>query len=68
MVLDDDRTGWDEYVAGAGPVRLRPEVVDLYSESWSLTEIAIYVAQFRASHDETEDTLVAWASLNDFLP
>jgi spectinomycin phosphotransferase len=68
MVLDDDRTGWDEYVTEAGPVLLRPEIVDLYREWWSLTEIAIYASQFRASHDETKDTLVAWRSLKEFLP
>jgi spectinomycin phosphotransferase len=68
MVLDDDRTGWDEYVAEAGPVLLRPEVVALYLEWWSLAEVAIYVTQFRVSHDESEDTLVAWESLNKFLP
>ena len=68
MVLDDDRTGWEEYVAEAGPVALRPEVLDLYGEWWVLAEVAIYVSQFRAPHDETEDTLVAWESLNQYLP
>jgi spectinomycin phosphotransferase len=68
MVLDDDRTGWDEYVDEAGPVVLRPEVLDLYREWWELAEVAIYVTQFRAAHDETEDTLVAWESLNEYLP
>lgn len=68
MVLDDDRTGWDEYVAEAGPVVLRPEVLDLYHAWWDLAEVAIYVRQFRAAHDETEDTLVAWEGLNESLP
>jgi spectinomycin phosphotransferase len=67
MVLDDDRTGWDEYVDEAGPVVLRPEVLDLYREWWDLSEVAIYVTQFRTAHDETEDTLVAWESLNGYL-
>jgi spectinomycin phosphotransferase len=68
MVLDDDRTGWGEYVAEAGPAVLRPEVLDLYEEWWVLAEVAIYVSQFRAAHDETQDTLVAWESLNEYLP
>lgn len=67
MVLDDDRTGWDEYLAEAGPCMLRPEVLELYRASWDLAEVAIYVTQFRAVHDETEDTLVAWDGLNESL-
>lgn len=68
MVLDDEGTGWDEYVAEAGPVVLRPEVLDLYRAWWDLAEVAIYVRQFRAAHDETEDTRVAWEGLNESLP
>jgi len=67
-VLDDDRTGWDEYTAEAGDVALRPEVLDLYAEGWNLAEIAIYVTQFRAPHHQTQDTLVAWEALNEYLP
>jgi spectinomycin phosphotransferase len=67
MVLDDDGTGWKEYVAEAGPVVLRPEVLDLYREWWDLAEVAIYVAQFRSAHQETKDTLVARESLNGYL-
>ena len=67
MVLDDDQAGWDEYVDEAGPVVLRHEVLGLYREWWDLAEVAIYVTQFRVAHDETEDTLVAWESLNEYL-
>jgi spectinomycin phosphotransferase len=67
MVLDDDGTGWKEYVAEAGPVVLRPEVLDLYREWWDLAEVAIYVAQSRSAHQETKDTLVARESLNGYL-
>src|SRR5207247_4565948 len=67
MVLDQDLTGWDEYTAEAGAVPLRREVLGLYHEWWNLAEIAIYVAQLRARHDETEDTLVAWESLTEYL-
>ena len=68
MVLHDDRTGWEEYMAEAGPVVLRPEVLDLYRAWWDLAEVAIYVKQFRAAHDETEDTVMAWQGLNESLP
>ncbi len=67
MVLDDDRTGWDEYLAEAGPILLRPEVLDLYRDRWDLVEVAIYLTQFRAAHDETTDTQVAWESLNESM-
>jgi len=68
VVLDDDGTGWDEYTAEAGNVGLRHEVLDLYREGWDLAEISIYVSQFRAPHDQSQDTLVAWEALNEFLP
>ncbi len=67
MVLDANQTGWDEYVAEAGPIVLRPEILDLYREWWDLAEVATYVTQLRAAHDETEDTLVAWKDLNRYL-
>jgi spectinomycin phosphotransferase len=68
MVLDADRTGWDEYREAAGPVQLRQRALDLYRERWALAEICEYVARFRRPHDDTEDTRAAWAELGEYLP
>jgi len=67
MVLDDQRTGWDEYLEHAGPVRLREEVMDLYREQWALAEICVYIAEFRRLHEDTQDTRASWENLGEYL-
>jgi hypothetical protein len=42
-------------------------MLDLYRLRWDLTEIAIYIAQFRRAHDESADTRESWKNLNLFL-
>jgi spectinomycin phosphotransferase len=66
-VLDDELTGWDEYRAAAGEVTLRADAIDLYRRGWDLADIAIFAAQFRAPHERTEDTLVAFEGLSGYL-
>lgn len=44
-----------------------PDVLALYSLRWTLTDVAIFVHQFRRPHDADEDTLVAWQGLNRYL-
>jgi spectinomycin phosphotransferase len=67
MVLDDNRTGWDEYTAHAGPVVLRPEAMELYRAWWDLAEICVYVAEFRRRHEDTRDTRASWENLGGYL-
>ena len=67
MVLDDDRSGWDEYREQAGDMPLSTEALDLYRERWALAEIAEYMAAFRQPHADTEDTRAAWAELGEYL-
>jgi hypothetical protein len=67
MVLDDDLTGWDEYVAVAGPVALNEDAVGFYKERWALAEVCMYVAEFRRPHEETEDTRAAWEELGEYV-
>jgi hypothetical protein len=40
MVLDDDLTGWDEYLAAAGDATLNLHAVELYRRWWELADIA----------------------------
>lgn len=40
-----------------------PEMLALYRLSWALTDVALFVAQFRAPHDEDDDAAVAWNGL-----
>lgn len=39
--------------------------VALYRLRWDLEEICLFLAEFRAPHEETTDTQVAWAVLTD---
>jgi spectinomycin phosphotransferase len=68
MVLDDDRTGWDEYREAMGSVRLNEDALGLYRERWALAEICEYVAELRRPHEETESTRASWEVLGEYLP
>jgi spectinomycin phosphotransferase len=68
MVLDDDRTGWDEYREVTGSVPLNGDALELYRERWALSEICEYVTEFRRRHEETEGTRASWEVLGEYLP
>lgn len=68
MVLDRELTGWDEYVAVAGPGSLNREAIELYSRWWDLADIGIYTVLFRRPHERTEDTIASWENLVACLP
>jgi thiamine kinase-like enzyme len=67
MVLDEERTGWDEYRAEVGPVSLNGQALELYGLRWDLTDIAIYVSGFRRAHELTDDTAACWKHLSGYL-
>ena len=56
MVLDDDLTGWDEYVTAAGPTTLNREALELYRRWWDLADIAIFARVCYRPHERTEQT------------
>jgi spectinomycin phosphotransferase len=68
MVLDEDMTGWDEYVGVAGSVSLDRRALRLYATWWDLAEICLFIDVFRRPHQRTEDTEVAWRALTGYLP
>ena len=46
---------------------LDPEALELYRLAWDLTEVAIYVCDFFAPHELTDDTATAWESRVGYL-
>ena len=67
MVLDEDLTGWDEYLAAAGHATLNPQAMELYRRWWDLADIALFVDVLRREHDRTEDTAASWENLTKIL-
>lgn len=68
MVLDQDLTGWHEYVAVTGHARLSQEAMQLYHCWWDLADIGIYIDLFRRPHESTEDAAASWENLTECLP
>ena len=67
MVLDDDLTGWDEYVAVVGDASLNPRAIELYRRWWDLADSAIYIALFRNPHARDGNTVASWENLTHCL-
>jgi hypothetical protein len=44
-------------------VALDLEVLQMYESRWDLTDLALFVAQLRARHEDTADTRTAWQAL-----
>jgi spectinomycin phosphotransferase len=66
-VLDEDLTGWDDYVAAAGRTSLSRQAVELYSRWWDLADVTTFVDLFRREHGRTEDTAKSWEVLSENL-
>lgn len=43
------------------------DAIDMYRLAWDLSEIALYISDFRQPHDQTDDTREAWTNLQHFL-
>jgi spectinomycin phosphotransferase len=68
MVLDQELTGWDEYLAVVGSVSLNERAMRLYRLWWDLADIGIFIERFRRPHEPTEDMVASWNALTDYLP
>ena len=55
-----------DYEAATGTDTDRASL-DLYRLRWDLTEVAMFVGDFRCEHDDTEDNRVAWSGLSSAL-
>lgn len=67
MVLDDDLTGWDEYVGVVGDASLNAPAIELYRRWWDLADSAIYIALFRNPHERDGNTVASWDNLTHCL-
>ena len=65
-LVDEDPSMIDYYLATTG-VTLDGSALELYRRWWDLTEISMFIGDFRRAHRETEDTRVAWAGLTRYL-
>ena len=67
LVLDDELTGWDEYAAVAGDVSLDRETLELSRRWWDLADIAVFTADLRRPHLDSEQSAANFRSLRDNL-
>jgi spectinomycin phosphotransferase len=63
MLLDDDLTGWEEYVAAGGPASLNPDALELYRRWWDLADIAVFLDVCHRPHERTDHTAAAFETL-----
>lgn len=66
MLIGEDATVSDEYTKRTG-VAIDQNAVALYRLWWDLTEVSLYIEQFRAPHEENADTRTAWGGLQEHL-
>jgi spectinomycin phosphotransferase/16S rRNA (guanine(1405)-N(7))-methyltransferase len=76
LIAPPERDLWD--LVGADPsvavqyeelagIRVDHDAIELYRLAWDLSEIALYISDFRQLHDHTDDTHEAWTNLQHFL-
>lgn len=65
-LVGEDRSVADQYEELAG-IPVDHDALELYRLAWDLSEIALYVSDFRQTHDQTDDTREAWTNLQHFL-
>jgi spectinomycin phosphotransferase/16S rRNA (guanine(1405)-N(7))-methyltransferase len=76
LIAPPERDLWDligeepsigpRYEALTG-TRVDREAIEMYRLAWDLSEISIYVSDFRNPHQRTHDTEEAWQNLQHFL-
>ncbi len=62
MLIDEDARTAADYTERTG-AELDDDALRLYRLWWDLCEISLFTAEFRAPHQDTEDTRVAWHKL-----
>jgi spectinomycin phosphotransferase len=45
-----------------------PDALALYRLRWTLDDVCLALAEFRAPHARTADTEVSWAAMRSYLP
>ncbi|MBA2247491.1 MAG: phosphotransferase [Chloroflexia bacterium] len=67
FVLDAD-TDVSPYIDEIDSEPVSAAALRLFRMRWDLGEVAIYVSQFHAPHDDDPNTREAWENLGDYLP
>jgi len=67
MVIES-RTDLEPYRAEIGDVPISAAALRLFRMRWDLGEIATYVSQFHAPHEDDPNTRESWQNLGDYLP
>jgi Phosphotransferase enzyme family len=65
-LADEDPAVADDYTARTATT-VNVDALDCYRLWWDLTEISIYIGQFREPHARDEDTSLAWNGLASYL-
>ena len=65
-LIGEDPSVADQYEALTG-TPVSNVAVEFYRRAWDLSEIAIYISDFRRPHERTEDMSEAWRNLRHFL-
>jgi spectinomycin phosphotransferase len=66
MLSDGTGSAWATYRELTGKL-VDPDAVTLFRLTWTLSDLAAFTTQLRASHDENADTHKAWTSLRGTL-
>ncbi len=66
MLIDEDPATATGYTERTG-AELDETTLALYRLRWDLTDIALFVADLRAPHDDTQDSHIAWTALTRHL-
>jgi len=73
--LDGDQRDYGPYATQAERLAvlertgasIDPDAIELYRLCWDLSEVGIYISEFRQPHTTTDDILTAWDNLQVFL-
>lgn len=67
MLLDERMADLDAYREVVGAVPISEEALRAYETHWDLSEIASYTVWLWGEHEDTEDTRIAWAELQQYM-
>ena len=65
-LVDEEPSVVAQYEALTG-IRVDQDAIELYRLAWDLSEIAVYISDFRQPHERTEDMSETWQNLQHYL-
>ncbi len=67
MLVNESKPDWTDYRETTATASLSQPTMDAYGKHWDMSEIAIYVAWCRRPHERTEEMVIAWESLQQYV-